>query len=57
MALDYRFDIKLVVENALYEYTTDNMTLKEIEEKIKIGKETRDKFIKEKKMKKLTVSS
>ena len=32
MALDYRFDIKLAVENALYEHTTDNMTLKEIEE-------------------------
>lgn len=32
MVLDYKFDIKLAVENALYEHTTDNITLKEIEE-------------------------
>ena len=43
MALDYRFDIKLVVENALYEH----MTLKEIEEIRQIINDTIDNFIKE----------
>ena len=44
MALDYRFDIKLAVKNALYEHTTDNMTLKEIRQ---IINDTIDDFIKE----------
>ena len=47
MALDYRFDIKLAVENALYEHTTDNITLKEIEEIRQIINDTVDDFIKE----------
>lgn len=49
MALDYRFDIKLAVEveNALYENTTDNMTLKEIEEIRQKINDTIDDFIKE----------
>lgn len=47
MALDYKFDIKLAVENALYEHTTDDMGLKEIEEIREIVNKTIDEFIKE----------
>lgn len=47
MALDYTFDIKLAVENALYEHTTDDMGLKEIEEIREIVNKTIDEFIKE----------
>lgn len=47
MVLDYRLYIKLAVENALYEHTTDNMTLKEIEEIRQIINDTIDDFIKE----------
>lgn len=47
MALDYKFDIKLAVENALYEHTTDDMGLKEIEEIRQIINETIDDFIEE----------
>lgn len=51
MALDYKFDIKLAVENALYEHTTDNMGLKDIEEIREIINKTIDDFIKENKIK------
>lgn len=47
MVLDYKFDIKLEVENALYEHTTDNITLKEIEEIRQIINDTINDFIKE----------
>ena len=47
MALDYKFDIRLAVENALYEHTTDDMGLKEIEEIRGIINKTIDDFIKE----------
>ena len=47
MALDYKFDIKLAVENALYEHTTDDMGLKKIEEIRGIINKTIDDFIKE----------
>lgn len=47
MVLDYRFYIRLAVENALYEHTTDNMALKEIEEIRQIINDTIDDFIKE----------
>jgi hypothetical protein len=47
MVLDYKFDIKLAVENALYEHTTDNITLKEIEEIRQIINDTINDFIKE----------
>ena len=51
MALDYKFEIKLSVENALYEHTTDNMRLEEIEEIREIINKTIDDFIKENKIK------
>ena len=47
MALDYKFDIKLAVENALYEHATDDMRLKEIEEIREIVNKTIDDFIKD----------
>jgi hypothetical protein len=47
MVLNYKFDIKLAVENALYEHTTDNITLKEIEEIRQIINDTINDFIKE----------
>lgn len=47
MVLDYKFDIRLAVENALYEHTTDNITLKEIEEIRQIINDTINDFIKE----------
>lgn len=47
MALDYKFDIKLAVENALYEHTTDDMGLKEIEEIREAINKVIDDFIKE----------
>lgn len=47
MVLDYKFDIKLEVENVLYEHTTDNITLKEIEEIRQIINDTINDFIKE----------
>lgn len=47
MVLDYKFYIKLAVENALYEHTTDNMTLKEIEEIRQIINDIINDFIKE----------
>ena len=47
MVLDYKFYIKLAVENALYEHTTDNITFKEIEEIRQIINDTINDFIKE----------
>lgn len=47
MVLDYKFYIKLAVENALYEHTTDNITLKDIEEIRQIINDTINDFIKE----------
>lgn len=47
MVLDYKFYIRLAVENALYEHATDNITLKEIEEIRQIINDTINDFIKE----------
>ena len=47
MVLDYKFYIRLAVENALYEHTTDNITLKEIEEIRQIINDIINDFIKE----------
>lgn len=47
MALDYKFDIKLALENALYEHTTDNIGLKDVEEIREIINKTIDDFVKE----------
>ena len=44
---DIKFDIKLAVENALYEHTTDDMGLKEIEEIREAINKVIDDFIKE----------
>ena len=41
------FDIRLALENALYEHTTDDTTLEEMEEIRKEVNEVIDSFIKE----------
>ncbi len=47
MTLDYKWDIIVAVENILYEHTTDDMGLKEIEEIREAVNSAIDNFIKE----------
>lgn len=47
MALDYKWDIRVAMENALYEHTTDDIGLKEIEEIREVVNSAIDDFIKE----------